>query len=96
MELIAKHQFQPNAIARSLFKKETGMIGVILPDITNPFFQRFCQAWIKKRAAKATLFSMRYGINERRFSRAICAGVAIFEYSDGEASRRHCDDRRSN
>jgi LacI family transcriptional regulator len=38
MELIAKHQFQPNALARSLFKKETGMIGVILPDITNPFF----------------------------------------------------------
>ncbi|MBB3153460.1 LacI family transcriptional regulator/LacI family purine nucleotide synthesis repressor [Paenibacillus endophyticus] len=38
MELIAKHQFQPNALARSLYKKETGMIGVILPDITNPFF----------------------------------------------------------
>ncbi|WP_138755677.1 LacI family DNA-binding transcriptional regulator [Paenibacillus sinopodophylli] len=38
MELIVKHQFQPNALARSLYKKETGMIGVILPDITNPFF----------------------------------------------------------
>lgn len=38
LELITKHQFQPNALARSLFKKETGMIGVILPDITNPFF----------------------------------------------------------
>jgi LacI family transcriptional regulator/LacI family purine nucleotide synthesis repressor len=37
-ELINKYQFQPNALARSLFKKETGMIGVILPDITNPFF----------------------------------------------------------
>jgi len=36
--IIAKHQFQPNALARSLFKKETGMIGIILPDITNPFF----------------------------------------------------------
>lgn len=29
MELINKYQFQPNALARSLFKKETGMIGVI-------------------------------------------------------------------
>ncbi|WP_028608840.1 LacI family DNA-binding transcriptional regulator [Paenibacillus harenae] len=38
LELIQKYQFQPNALARSLFKKETGMIGVILPDITNPFF----------------------------------------------------------
>lgn len=36
--LIDKYQFQPNALARSLFKKETSMIGVILPDITNPFF----------------------------------------------------------
>ncbi|MDQ6418526.1 LacI family DNA-binding transcriptional regulator [Paenibacillus sp. LHD-117] len=36
--LIEKYQFQPNALARSLFKKETSMIGVILPDITNPFF----------------------------------------------------------
>ncbi|QHT59555.1 LacI family transcriptional regulator [Paenibacillus lycopersici] len=36
--LINKYQFQPNALARSLIKKETGMIGIILPDITNPFF----------------------------------------------------------
>ncbi|WP_308638021.1 LacI family DNA-binding transcriptional regulator [Paenibacillus silvisoli] len=38
LNLIQKHQFQPNALARSLIKKETGMIGIILPDITNPFF----------------------------------------------------------
>ncbi|GBF73773.1 LacI family transcriptional regulator [Paenibacillus sp. 598K] len=36
--LIDKYQFQPNALARSLFKKATGMLGVIIPDITNPFF----------------------------------------------------------
>jgi len=36
--IIQKYQFQPNAMARSLLKKETGIIGVILPDITNPFF----------------------------------------------------------
>jgi LacI family transcriptional regulator len=36
--LIQKYQFQPNAMARSLIKKETGIIGVILPDLTNPFF----------------------------------------------------------
>ena len=37
-ELIEKYQFQPNAMARSLLKKETGIIGVIVPDLTNPFF----------------------------------------------------------
>ncbi|WP_274365418.1 LacI family DNA-binding transcriptional regulator [Paenibacillus thermotolerans] len=36
--IIKKHQFQPNALARSLISKVTGMIGMILPDITNPFF----------------------------------------------------------
>ncbi|AWB44602.1 LacI family transcriptional regulator [Paenibacillus sp. CAA11] len=38
MAVIEKHQFQPNALARSLIKKETGTIAIILPDITNPFF----------------------------------------------------------
>ncbi|EHS57546.1 LacI family DNA-binding transcriptional regulator [Paenibacillus sp. Aloe-11] len=38
MSIIEKHQFQPNALARSLIKKETGTIAIILPDITNPFF----------------------------------------------------------
>jgi len=36
--IIKKYQFQPNALARSLISKATGMIGMILPDITNPFF----------------------------------------------------------
>jgi LacI family transcriptional regulator len=44
-KVLAKIQevnFQPNSIARSLSKKETKMIGLILPDITNPFFSSFC------------------------------------------------------
>lgn len=36
--IIEKHNFQPNAVARSLFKKETMTLGFIQPDITNPFF----------------------------------------------------------
>lgn len=38
MQVIEKYQFQPNALARSLLKKETGTIAMIVPDITNPFF----------------------------------------------------------
>jgi len=36
--LIQQFQFQPNAMARSLLKKETGIIGIIVPDLTNPFY----------------------------------------------------------
>lgn len=36
--IIQEHQFQPNALARSLLKKETGIIGIIVPDLTNPFY----------------------------------------------------------
>lgn len=56
-ELINKYQFQPNALARSLTKKETGMIGIILPDITNPFFRRYCPGSTGRRESKVILIS---------------------------------------
>jgi LacI family transcriptional regulator len=48
---IQEYNFQPNSIARSLSKKETKMIGLILPDITNPFFSSFCME-LEKYAQK--------------------------------------------
>lgn len=57
MSIIAKHQFQPNALARSLIKKETGIIAIILPDITNPFFPEvFWGAENEAREKGYTLF----------------------------------------
>ncbi len=37
-EIIHKYDFSPNALARGLISKETKTIGVILPDISNPYF----------------------------------------------------------
>ena len=37
-EVLRKHNFRPNRIARNLSNQRTMMIGVILPDITNPYF----------------------------------------------------------
>lgn len=55
--IIEKHQFQPNALARSLTSKETGMIGIILPDITNPFFPEvFSGAETEARSKGYTFF----------------------------------------
>ncbi|MCR5753366.1 MAG: LacI family transcriptional regulator [Acetatifactor sp.] len=35
---IEKYHFTPNSLARSLIRKETKTLGVILPDISNPYF----------------------------------------------------------
>lgn len=39
-KVIDKYDFKPNAVARSLYKKETKVIGCILPDITNQYFSQ--------------------------------------------------------
>jgi LacI family transcriptional regulator len=36
--------FKPNELARALFKKSSKIIGVIVPDIENPFFNEFAKA----------------------------------------------------
>ncbi|WP_280770636.1 LacI family DNA-binding transcriptional regulator [Salipaludibacillus daqingensis] len=40
LEAIAELGYVRNAIARSMVRKETKTIGVLIPDITNPFFSR--------------------------------------------------------
>jgi len=40
-----KHlNYRPNAVARSLYHKTSGMIGLVMPDITNPFFPELARA----------------------------------------------------
>lgn len=57
LEIINRHQFQPNALARSLTRKESGMIGMIMPDIGNPFFPEvFLGAEQEARARGYTIF----------------------------------------
>jgi len=41
--VIEKYNYQPNNIARSLSKKKTNTIGVILEDIINPFFSEIAK-----------------------------------------------------
>lgn len=38
VELAKEMNYQPNAIARSLINKKTDTIGLLIPDITNPFY----------------------------------------------------------
>lgn len=40
LKAIKELNYQPNALARQLRRLETKTILVVVPDITNPFFQR--------------------------------------------------------
>ncbi|GIP17705.1 LacI family transcriptional regulator [Paenibacillus montaniterrae] len=41
---IQELNYKPNEVARSLFKKQSSTIGLIVPDITNPFFPELARA----------------------------------------------------
>lgn len=43
-EVISKLNYKPNAVARSLFKKQSKTIALIVPDIKNPFFPEIARA----------------------------------------------------
>ena len=38
--------YQPNEIAKSLFKKKSNIIGLILPDISTPFYAEIGRAHV--------------------------------------------------
>lgn len=44
LSLAKEMNYIPNSLARSLSTKKTGTIGIILPDITNPFFSSIARA----------------------------------------------------
>ncbi|WP_270179749.1 LacI family DNA-binding transcriptional regulator [Alkalihalobacillus sp. CinArs1] len=43
MKAITKLKYSPNEVARSLYKRESRLIGLLLPDITNPFFPQLAR-----------------------------------------------------
>ena len=43
LDLIKEMEYQPNAIARSLVTNKTKTIGLVVPDITNPFFAQIAR-----------------------------------------------------
>lgn len=43
MRAIAKLNYSPNEVARSLYKRGSKLIGLLLPDITNPFFPQLAR-----------------------------------------------------
>lgn len=56
LEAIKELNYRPSALARSLVKQKTDTIGVILSDITDPFFSRIIQG------AEDVAYKFGYGI----------------------------------
>lgn len=54
-EVIEKYDFEPNWLARSLSKQETNTIGMIVPDIRNPYYSTLF--------VKCELEAAKYGYN---------------------------------
>ncbi|MGD7045713.1 LacI family DNA-binding transcriptional regulator [Jeotgalibacillus proteolyticus] len=44
LKAIEDLDYNPNSVARSLFKKTSNTIGLLIPDITNPFFPQLVRA----------------------------------------------------
>ncbi|MBB6451420.1 LacI family transcriptional regulator [Geomicrobium halophilum] len=44
LQTIKEMNYRPNAVARTLYKKTSNMIGLIVPDIENPFFPELARA----------------------------------------------------
>ncbi|MBM7702505.1 LacI family DNA-binding transcriptional regulator [Metabacillus iocasae] len=43
MDTMKELNYSPNEVARSLYKKKSKLIGLLLPDITNPFFPQLAR-----------------------------------------------------
>ncbi|SES05717.1 LacI family DNA-binding transcriptional regulator [Salipaludibacillus aurantiacus] len=44
LKAIKMLDYRPNSVARTLYNKSSGMIGLVVPDITNPFFPELARA----------------------------------------------------
>lgn len=52
MKVIEETNFQPSSLARSLSKQETRLIGVIIPDVSNPVFSKIIHG-VEKEANRS-------------------------------------------
>lgn len=56
-DLAKTHNYVPNILARSLVTKKTRTIGLVIPDITNPFFPEISRGAEDRANEEATASS---------------------------------------
>ncbi len=68
-KVMEKYHYQPSAAARSLSRQESDMIGLLLPEIDNPFFSEMIQgiASVVERSGFTVMLSSSANTPERDF-----------------------------
>jgi LacI family transcriptional regulator len=74
--------YQPNAVARSLFKKTSKTIGFIIPDITNPFFPQLVKT-VEETLSKAGYTILLFNSGEQLENELKLIELMISKYVDG-------------
>ena len=64
LNAISETGFKPNEVARSLFKKSSRIIGVIAPDIENPFFTEMARSIEGEAYARGYRMTLCYSENK--------------------------------
>ncbi|MDO5540306.1 MAG: LacI family DNA-binding transcriptional regulator [Eubacteriales bacterium] len=71
LRAISETGFVPNEVARSLFRKSARIIGLVLPDIENPFFTQLADAIEKKADSsgyRVILYNTRNDIEKEKMA----------------------------
>lgn len=71
LQAISETGFVPNEVARSLFRKSARIIGLVLPDIENPFFTQLADAIEKKadfNGYRVILYNTRNDIEKEKMA----------------------------
>lgn len=68
-KVIKELDYTPNSVAKTLYTKKSDTIGVLIPDITNPFFSELyttIEDYAEKQGQQLLLFNSNYDINREK------------------------------
>ena len=73
MQIIQDNNYHPNQVARSLYKKKSKMIGVIVPDLSNAFYAKIIDGiqGVLKKNGYSILISFSAGSNADNYRKFI-------------------------
>lgn len=63
LQAVEETGYLPNAVARSMIRKQTGLIGVIIPEISNPYFSGLVQGI--ETVAKQNQYYLMLAVSEK-------------------------------